>query len=82
MMRFTLDNHIATITLDRPDAGNAIDETAAYLLRDACEQVRQDDNVRVCIITGAGDAFCAGTDFAGEDPTPDDLERLRVSASA
>ena len=78
-MRLTLDNHIATITLDRPDAGNAIDEMAAHLLRDACEQMRQDDEVRVCVITGAGDAFCAGTDFAGEDPTPDVLDRLRVS---
>ena len=53
-------NYIATITLDRPDADNAIDETAAHLLRDACEQVRQDDDVRVCVITGAGDAFCVG----------------------
>lgn len=77
-MRLDIADHIATITLSRPDARNAIDERTAQQLRDACERVRQDDDVRVCVITGGG-AFCVGTEFVGDEPSPDELARLRVS---
>ena len=80
IMHLSIADHIATITLARPDAGNAIDEQTAQLLRDACERVRQDDDVRVCVITGDGD-FCVGTEFAGDSPMPDEYARLRVSES-
>ena len=78
IMHLSIQDHIATITLDRPDAGNAIDEQTAQRLRDACERVRQDDDVRVCVITSDGD-FCVGTEFVGETPIPDEFARLRVS---
>ena len=81
-MHLSIEDHIATITLARPDAGNAIDEQMAQRLRDACERVRQDDDARVCIITGDGTSdgdFCVGTEFAGDSPMPDEFARLRVS---
>ena len=55
----------------------AIDEQTAQRLRDACESVRQDDNARVCVITGDG-AFCVGTEFADGEPAPDQFTRLWV----
>ena len=78
-MRLDIADHIATITLSRPGAGNAIDELTAQQLRDACEVVRQDDDVRVCVITGAEGVFCTGTEFDSGAPTPDEFDRLRVS---
>ena len=82
-MHLSIQGHIATITLSRPDAGNAIDEQTAQQLRDVCEVVRQDDDVRVCVITGdgtgEGDIFCAGTDFSDGEPATEDFARLRVS---
>ncbi len=82
-MHLSIEDHIATITLSRPDAGNAIDELTAQLLRDACESIRQNDDVRVCIITGDGRGesvfFCAGTEFSDGDSSVDEFARLRVS---
>ena len=82
-MRLDIIDHIATITLSRPDAGNAIDELTAQQLHDACEVVRQDDDVRVCIFTGDGtgadSVFCTGTEFDGDAPSPEEFDRLRVS---
>ena len=78
-MRLDIADHIATITLSRPGAGNAIDERTAQQLRDACEVVRQDDDVRVCVITGAEGVFCTGTEFDSGTPSPDEFDRLRVS---
>lgn len=78
-VRYESVDHIATITLCRPDARNAIDELTAAALIDACELARQDDAVRVVMLTGAGDAFCAGTSGGAGSLAPDDIARLRVS---
>lgn len=78
-MRLSIEDHIATITLSGAHAGNAIDARAAQQLRDACERVRQDDDARVCVITGADGIFCAGTEFEGDAPSPGELAHLRVS---
>ncbi|MCY4577733.1 MAG: enoyl-CoA hydratase/isomerase family protein [Chloroflexi bacterium] len=83
IMELTIQDHIATITLSRPNAGNAIDEQTAQQLRDLCEVVRQDDDVRVCVITGDGSAeggvFCTGTEHSGGEPSAEEFARLRVS---
>jgi enoyl-CoA hydratase/carnithine racemase len=56
---------IAYITLNRPDKRNAIDTETDDLLFDAWTRFRGDDEVRLAILTGAGDkAFCAGADLA------------------
>jgi 2-(1,2-epoxy-1,2-dihydrophenyl)acetyl-CoA isomerase len=54
---------IATLTLDRPSSRNAFDLDMAEAIAVAIERCRFDDAVRVMVLTGAGDAFCAGGDM-------------------
>ncbi len=54
---------IARVTLNRPEAKNAIDPETHELLWRTWEDFRDDDAVDVAILTGAGDAFCAGADL-------------------
>jgi 2-(1,2-epoxy-1,2-dihydrophenyl)acetyl-CoA isomerase len=56
---------IATITLDRPERLNALIPEMSEELLDAFENVDDDNDVRVLVITGAGRAFCAGADMEG-----------------
>ncbi|MCK4871717.1 MAG: enoyl-CoA hydratase/isomerase family protein [Phycisphaerales bacterium] len=53
----------ATVTLNRPDAHNAINTQLIAELRQAISALRSDDRVRVCTFRGAGDVFCAGMDL-------------------
>lgn len=58
-------DRIATITVNRPDKLNALDAEVIVALAVALEQLRKDDDVRVAILTGAGEkAFIAGADIA------------------
>src|SRR3954471_5530317 len=56
-------NRIAYVTLNRPEAKNAIDTETHELLWQTWEDFAQDDGVDVAILTGTGDAFCAGADL-------------------
>ena len=56
-------DRIAYLTINRPEAKNAIDPEPHELLWEAWEDFRDDDSVDVAILTGAGDAFCAGADL-------------------
>ena len=56
-------DHVAIVTLNRPEARNAINPEVGVRLADAWAQVREDDDVRVAIITGRGPSFCAGADL-------------------
>jgi enoyl-CoA hydratase len=60
---YAVDGHIATVTLNRPEARNAVNPEVAVRLADAWDAVRDDDNVRVAILTGTGTVFCAGADL-------------------
>jgi 2-(1,2-epoxy-1,2-dihydrophenyl)acetyl-CoA isomerase len=53
---------VATLTLNRPDRLNAISPQMRDDLRDALTEVREDDDIRVLIVTGAGRGFCSGAD--------------------
>lgn len=57
------ENHILRLTLNRPEVKNALDPELLCGLADAFVQARDDDDVRVVIITGEGDVFCAGADL-------------------
>ncbi len=57
------DGRIGRITLNRPEAMNAIDDELPGLLQDAVEQANADPSVHVIILSGAGKAFCAGYDL-------------------
>ncbi|MBF6540510.1 crotonase/enoyl-CoA hydratase family protein [Nocardia farcinica] len=54
---------VALITLDRPDAMNAVDSALSRAVGAALEQLAEDPQLRVGVITGAGRAFCAGADL-------------------
>ena len=54
---------VAVITLNRPDALNSLVVEMKVALREAVEQVADDDGVRAVVLTGAGRAFCVGQDL-------------------
>jgi enoyl-CoA hydratase/carnithine racemase len=61
---FDVDEHVATITINRPERLNATNDTARTELGQAWGIVRDDPEIRVAIITGAGErAFCVGQDI-------------------
>jgi len=76
-IRYELDGHLLTITLDRPERLNAFTPRMASELIEAFDRADSDDEVRAVIVTGAGRAFCAGADLAGGGETFDWRERAR-----
>jgi len=68
-IRYDIADHIATITLNRPDQLNAFTGTMMRELIDAFDRVDADDDVRVVIVTGAGRGFCAGADLSSGGDT-------------
>jgi len=61
---FAVENSVATLTLNRPDKLNAISDEMLAEIRSGLEQARDDEAVRVIILTGAGRGFCAGQDVS------------------
>src|SRR5438128_9221907 len=59
----TLDAGVLTLTLNRPEALNALNRELTSALRDGMEAAARDRGVGAVIITGAGRAFCAGADL-------------------
>src|SRR2546429_8072173 len=65
---------VATVTINRPDARNALSHEVAVELRAALQEAKRDAAVRDIVITGAGQIFCAGADlnsFRREQPELD-----------
>jgi enoyl-CoA hydratase/carnithine racemase len=62
-VRYEKGDRIARVTINRPEAKNAIDPETHDLLVETWRDFRDDDGVDVAILTGAGDAFCAGADL-------------------
>lgn len=62
-LHLDIADNIATLTLNRPDVFNAINDEISYELQDAWKQLKKNDDVRVVIFTGAGKAFCSGQDL-------------------
>jgi len=78
-IRYELDDHVAVLSFDRPGQRNAISREMNGELHDAWTRFRDDDDAFVLVITGAGDAFCAGWDLqdaaAWEQPGWDEFRR-------
>jgi enoyl-CoA hydratase len=55
--------HVLIVTMNRPHARNALSGPMMALLGEAWDQVDGDPGIRVCVLTGAGGAFCAGADL-------------------
>jgi 2-(1,2-epoxy-1,2-dihydrophenyl)acetyl-CoA isomerase len=62
-IKFEVANGIATVTLNRPEVYNALNDGITYELQDALKKVSKDDAIRVMVLTGAGKAFCSGQDL-------------------
>jgi enoyl-CoA hydratase len=57
----------ALVTIDRPERRNAVDAETAALLRESLTRFEEDDAARVLVLTGTGEAFCAGADLKAMD---------------
>lgn len=62
-VRYDVSDGVATITLDRPEAMNALDVATKVDLRDAVTAAAGDEAVRCVLLTGSGRAFCVGQDL-------------------
>ena len=62
---YSVADHVATITFNRPDQLNTIVPPMPDELEAAIGEATRDDEVRVIVLRGAGRAFCAGYDFSG-----------------
>src|SRR3954451_20474287 len=80
---YEVDEHVATLTLNRPEQLNAFTVTMMREMIDAFGQVDADDDGRAVIVTGAGRGFCAGADLSGGGSTFDhggsDVTEARVT---
>ncbi|HKN53167.1 MAG TPA: crotonase/enoyl-CoA hydratase family protein [Amycolatopsis sp.] len=57
------DGHTLVVTMNRPEARNAISGEMMAIMVEAWDRVDSDDSIRSCVLTGAGGAFCAGADL-------------------
>ena len=61
---FDIQDNIATITMNKPERKNALDKEMIDLWVNALDECRENKDISAIILTGAGDAFCAGGDKA------------------
>jgi enoyl-CoA hydratase len=89
-VRVEQNGPVTVVTIDRPERRNAVDGPAAAALADAFRAFDRDPGASVAVLTGAGDAFCAGADLkaiaagqpprmAGDGDGPMGPTRLRLS---
>jgi methylglutaconyl-CoA hydratase len=71
---YDVANHVATLTLNRPEKRNALDDVTIAELKQHFTAADADDNVRVVLLRGAGKDFCAGGDLS-------QLEKIAANAS-
>ncbi|MBI5490227.1 MAG: enoyl-CoA hydratase/isomerase family protein [Deltaproteobacteria bacterium] len=57
---YEVEQHVATLTLNRPEVKNAFSPELIRAWRESYERARADDDVRVVVVTGRGDTFCSG----------------------
>ncbi len=61
---YQVEDRIASIKLNRPEKRNALNDSIVTELKDAFDKAEKDDNVKVVVLSGEGEAFCAGADLA------------------
>ena len=76
-VRYEVHQRIATVMLDRPEAMNSLDPESLVELNEAFQLANGDQDVRVVILTGAGDkAFCTGSDLKKTMPPKESFAEL------
>ena len=76
LLDLTMEGSIATITLNRPQAGNSLDLALAHALLQAAIRCDTDDAVRCVVLTGAGKLFCAGGDVGAFESARDTMPTM------
>src|SRR5580692_6408282 len=71
----TGDDHVVTITINRPEARNSLDMEHFFRLRSAWERFGADDDAFVAVITGVGEDFCVGADLKTYIPQITELQK-------
>jgi enoyl-CoA hydratase/carnithine racemase len=84
MVLLQTNNHIARITLNRPDAKNEINLRMGQELDEICRQINQDNDIYVVILTGTGGVFCNGSEppAAGKKQTRSEAETAQKYKAA
>ena len=62
-IRLTMDKKVARVTFNRPEVHNAFNATMIAELAEVFERLKKDESVRVVVLTGKGQSFCAGADI-------------------
>ena len=71
---YEADEHVATITINRPDALNSFNQQMCDEFEDVWKRIREDDDIHVVVVRAAGDrAFCTGIDVKEGLRHPDDV---------
>ena len=73
----TTQDHITTVTLNRPDKRNAVDLTVLEGLAQAGEALKSRSDIRAVVLTGAGPTFCSGIDTSLFTANPDPRALIR-----
>jgi len=78
----TKDGRLATLTFNRPEKRNPLNEEVLQELESLLQQVCDDADVRVLVLTGTGNTFCAGADLALAKGVTDPQEREQIFAES
>jgi len=78
-VHYEVEGPVAVVTIDRPDARNAVDRPTADALVDAFSRFEADDALAVAVLTGAHGTFCAGADLkAMSEPGGERINRVAL----
>jgi enoyl-CoA hydratase/carnithine racemase len=78
-LTYERDGHVTVLTYNRPEQRNAVNREMNSELHHAWRRFRDDEDAFVLVITGAGEAFCAGWDLADAAETRmDDWDEFRT----
>ena len=69
-IKYDLKGGVATITFNRPEVYNALNNEITFELQAALKEVKKNDEVRVVVLTGEGKAFCSGQDLKASAAEP------------
>ncbi|MBI1767494.1 MAG: enoyl-CoA hydratase/isomerase family protein [Bacteroidetes bacterium] len=69
-LKYDVATGVATITLNRPEVYNALNDEITFELQDAFKSAAKDQSVRVVVLTGEGKAFCSGQDLKASSSQP------------